>query len=103
MTAAKWQSTADLVATAAVTVVVLYAIRKVFVDKNGFLVGENKKGKKQKIAAPVKPSGWRLIDPKDNKAKGKVYKTKNEARKAYNKKYANKKVKEEDNNPFSLR
>ena len=103
MVAAKWQPTADLVADAAVTVVVLYAIKKVFIDNKGFLVGENKKGKKQKIAAPVKPSGWRLIDPKDNKAKGQVYKTKDEARKAYNKKYADKKEKDGGWNPFSLK
>ena len=103
MAASKYQATADLVATAAVAAVVLYAVRRVFVDRDGFLVGENKNGNKQKIASPVKPSGWRLIDPKDNKAKGKGYKTKEQARKAYNKKYANKKVKREDDGPFNLR
>ena len=103
MAASRFQATADLVATTAVAAVVLYAVRRVFVDKDGILVGENKNGNKQKIASPVKPSGWRLIDPKDGKAKGKVYKTKDEARKAFNKKYANKKVKSEDDNPFRLR
>ena len=103
MAASRFQATADLVATTAVAAVVLYAVRRVFVDRDGLLVGENKNGNKQKIASPVKPSGWRLIDPKDGKAKGQVYKTKDEARKAFNKKYANKKVRSEDDNPFRLR
>ena len=89
----KWGQTGELVTNLAVTAVVLYAIKKVFIDKNGFLVGEDTKGKKTKIAAPVKPSGWQLINPKTDKPGGKVYKTQDEARRAYNKKYHGKKSK----------
>jgi hypothetical protein len=93
MVAPQWSATTELVANVAVAAIVLYAIKKVFVDNAGNLVGKDKDGDKVKIAKPVKTGGWQLINPKSGKASGEVYKTKEAARKAYNKKYAGKKVK----------
>jgi predicted ATP-grasp superfamily ATP-dependent carboligase len=93
MSSLRWGQTGELITDLAVTAVVLYAIKKVFIDKNGFLVGKDSKGKKTKIAVPVKPSGWQLINPKTEKPDGKVYKTKEEARLAYNKMHHSKKTK----------